>query len=585
MDRFGYEPIDLEECSFRLLQLYQGTDGPIECYLFDAMLDSIVEYDALSYTWGCSEQPYEITINGSTMPVTINLSQALWDLRHPDKDRILWVDAICINQKDLKERGHQVQHMASIYKRAEQVIVWLGPSTPDTKLLFCHMRRMETLANEHAYYGWKISDKRWQDLWSAAAPMFDDNSTTWLRQQCHGLKSILSRPWFTRVWIIQEIANARSARIMCGTATVSAPVFAIMPSMLGITVDPHCQAIIDIMPGPLRRKSWWAENRDLRTLLLKFRSSKASDPRDAIYALLGVSSDTSESQSLLANYELSVEKAVDNTTAFLLSWNNDDAAFSLQWTLLEFMQNLESLGSKVLIWALKNGHEELVRHLIDLNHTSSALLDIEEEVLPLYAAVKGYRIITKPSYARGGFDINARDDEDRTLLFGAAMEGHAMLVGMLLHTGRAEVDVEDKYGLSPLAVAVQNGHTTVVKLLLQALGTKVTERVFKTPLFLAAEYGNDAAMELLLELDIKDLNMKNKFGQTLLSLAAQNGHEKVVKLLLGTGEVDVLVRDNDGETPLSLAIRNRHYEIVRRFKCRAELPRMMCIKTKRHLCC
>ena len=142
MDRFEYKPIDLEDCSFRLVRLSYGEDGPIQCELFDAWLhdtDDIIEYEALSYTWGGTDKPYEIEINGRRMPVTKNLSLALRHLRYPGRDRILWIDAICINQNNNEERGHQVQQMASIYKKAEQVIVWLGRATPETDLVFRHM--------------------------------------------------------------------------------------------------------------------------------------------------------------------------------------------------------------------------------------------------------------------------------------------------------------------------------------------------------------------------------------------------------------------------------------------------------------
>src|ERR1700722_19778739 len=71
-----------------------------------------------------------------------------------------------------------------------------------------------------------------------------------------GLESLLRRNWFKRVWVIQETANARVAEIVCGGKSVSASIFALMPSLLEITPDPHCQPILDIMPGTLRNSSW-----------------------------------------------------------------------------------------------------------------------------------------------------------------------------------------------------------------------------------------------------------------------------------------------------------------------------------------
>lgn len=85
-----------------------------------------MEYEALSYTWGSAHKQYDIEISGNTLPITENLHLALQHLRHPEEDRILWIDAICIDQDNVGERGHQVRQMASIYERVVRAIIWLG---------------------------------------------------------------------------------------------------------------------------------------------------------------------------------------------------------------------------------------------------------------------------------------------------------------------------------------------------------------------------------------------------------------------------------------------------------------------------
>jgi hypothetical protein len=117
-----------------------------------------------------------------------------------------------------------------------------------------------------------------------------------------GLDLLLRRPWFRRVWILQEIANAKKASVWCGTKSVRARTFALAPSLIGIKPERHCQAVLDIMPGRLQEESWWSESRDLYNLLLKFRESRASDPRDKVYALLGISSDARNTDSLRPDY-------------------------------------------------------------------------------------------------------------------------------------------------------------------------------------------------------------------------------------------------------------------------------------------
>ncbi|KAF2133115.1 HET-domain-containing protein, partial [Dothidotthia symphoricarpi CBS 119687] len=309
METFQYTPLDYGDCSFRLIQLFHGKDESIQCTLFDAWLyhtDSTMEYEALSYTWGNPDKAFEIVMNGTRMPVTKNLFLALRYLRHPSQDRILWIDAICINQEDNKERGHQVQQMASIYKRAERVVIWLGQATSETDLIFRCMHQLEEDVSRCTHKDWEVFDERWrwQTLWS----------TTQQWRLHEGLKTLLDHPWFKRVWIIQEVALARSAIIVCGAESVSTGIFAVVPSLMGMTPDPHCQAILAIMPGPTRERSWSFQ--DLRTLLLAFKESKSTEPRDAIYALLGLS-DAHDSDFLVPNYDKSMVEVIQDTVAFI----------------------------------------------------------------------------------------------------------------------------------------------------------------------------------------------------------------------------------------------------------------------------
>lgn len=147
MGIYKHTPIDLEGPALRLVRLLKGNFlEPIHCEIFDAYLAGSVEdmitYEALSYTWGSLEDPLEVTINGAQMSVTANLHSALRHLRFEEIDRILWVDAICINQNDLLERGHQVKQMGNIYRKAGQVIIWLGESTKATDLAMTSLERL-----------------------------------------------------------------------------------------------------------------------------------------------------------------------------------------------------------------------------------------------------------------------------------------------------------------------------------------------------------------------------------------------------------------------------------------------------------
>jgi hypothetical protein len=98
---------DVDE--IRLLHLQPGaTNEPLICQLLNSTLFDKPQYEALSYMWGRKESPLQIELSGSIVEVRNNLWQALNHLRHAQTTRILWIDALCINQDDANERNHQV---------------------------------------------------------------------------------------------------------------------------------------------------------------------------------------------------------------------------------------------------------------------------------------------------------------------------------------------------------------------------------------------------------------------------------------------------------------------------------------------
>ncbi|KAH8693477.1 heterokaryon incompatibility protein-domain-containing protein [Phaeosphaeriaceae sp. PMI808] len=346
MTSFKYEPISLAGPAFRLLRLLKGDDDPIQCQLFESKLASpehVRDYAALSYTWGSTSRPCDIVINGSKAPVTKNAYLALRDLRYKEKDRILWIDVLCIDQNNDGERGQQVQQMGSIYSEAERVIIWLGEATYDTDYVMHYMKQLEKEGIKYGSDEQDISDKQWVDIWLAVIHCLRPDQKGLLVE---GLQSLLRRSWFKRVWIIQETANARVAEIVCGGKSISASIFALMPSLLEITPYPHCQPILDIMPGPLRNSSWWAKKRDLYTMLVKFSKSEATDPRDNIYALLDISSDACDTNFLKANYERNIQDIIFDTTLFLLNFNELDSPICrfFDWTLARWMWTQRTNG-------------------------------------------------------------------------------------------------------------------------------------------------------------------------------------------------------------------------------------------------
>lgn len=125
-----YLSLDPAKKEIRQLILQPLKTGPeIQCSTETISLSENPEFEALSYVWGDASIQETIIFNGITFPVTRNLAIALRYLRLPDKPRRIWIDALCINQKDTSERNSQVAMMGGIYASAKPVLIWLGESS------------------------------------------------------------------------------------------------------------------------------------------------------------------------------------------------------------------------------------------------------------------------------------------------------------------------------------------------------------------------------------------------------------------------------------------------------------------------
>jgi hypothetical protein len=181
-----YYPLVSENYQIRTLSLSPGNfEDAIQGTLKVVCLGDHPKYEALSYVWGIDLASEPMNLEDFEVAVTQNLDIALRHLRHADKSRTLWVDAVCIDQGNPKERAQQVRLMDRIYKSASTVLVWLGPSENNSELT---MRKIQTF------------DKKY-----------------WLTYNFQvGLMEILYRPWFTRIWVIQEFLLGKNPRIGCG---------------------------------------------------------------------------------------------------------------------------------------------------------------------------------------------------------------------------------------------------------------------------------------------------------------------------------------------------------------------------------
>jgi hypothetical protein len=186
---YEYKPLT-ESDALRLIDLQPSEDDPaaIRCSLVHTTLsecearDIFDRYTALSYVWGCADKDKTIWIDDLPLPITANLFSALSDLRHQTKRFLIWADGICINQNDNDEKARQVRIMGQIYDNALHTVIYLGAARDEDPEALC----LTAIRNGEAPSG------------------------------VNTLMSILSKDWFIRVWIFQELVFSANPLVQCG---------------------------------------------------------------------------------------------------------------------------------------------------------------------------------------------------------------------------------------------------------------------------------------------------------------------------------------------------------------------------------
>jgi hypothetical protein len=200
---FEYQPLNYSNNETRLIHLAPGQDvDPIRCKLVHVSLNDQPTYHALSYCWGSDAEKQKILLETSEFVVTKNLFEAMRALRSSTEDLVVWIDAICINQKDVLDRNEQVKRMRYIYESAAIVDVWLGPAAEDSTGAMSIVRDMA------------------KGLWvSEMAKNLVKTSNG--NQKLRALVKLFRREYWQRTWVIQEFSLAKMAIVHCGPDSVS----------------------------------------------------------------------------------------------------------------------------------------------------------------------------------------------------------------------------------------------------------------------------------------------------------------------------------------------------------------------------
>ena len=283
-------------------------------------LDVRPRYDALSYVWGDTNDRIPIKCNGEDLKITPSLHIALLQLRQGKEEHDIWIDQICINQDDVRERQQQVSLMREIYTLAERVIVWLGPADNDTPLVWSLLKELRKLRDFKAPEVYHLARSESRSLGSG---IFDQSNHSQTSSSANiGSKSLpdlppgaalewkamerfFKRPWFTRMWTFQEVVLSRDCTVYCGNYWILWS--ALSDACKGIDKAGYDIYLDQIHGGvaAIQRQRLVLGNgirSALRNLLEDNRTRKATEPKDMIYALRGLI-DGDIAESIDVNYE------------------------------------------------------------------------------------------------------------------------------------------------------------------------------------------------------------------------------------------------------------------------------------------
>ncbi|KAJ8106495.1 hypothetical protein OPT61_g9496 [Boeremia exigua] len=287
------EPVD--ETSIRLLQFSQPEDGVFVGNLQKFPLDDAPPYYTASYVWG--EREYTgtaIHLDSGELPVLNRLAPFLHMVTQQDDFDPMdwwWIDSLCINLQDAHEREKQVRIMADVYKKARKAIIWLGEEKEDDN--DC------SNAIDFLHYLSKLQFAFNRD----DVAMRNNLERPEFTEKCLVVSNLLSRPWWTRVWTLQEFVLPKEAKLYCGPVSISRGKFksAIYSIFLCSTISndfEHELVPRKLFDGAFNRRrihQWHTKPAsigiNLIAIMAYLGNHSATDSRDRIYSVLGLITD------------------------------------------------------------------------------------------------------------------------------------------------------------------------------------------------------------------------------------------------------------------------------------------------------
>lgn len=316
-DRYTYHPLNTPT-HIRIFVLESGLNQQmISCSLEEVDINDQPAYEALSYCWGDSADEFKIPCAGQTLTVRKNLYDALQTLRHVEMARRLWVDAICINQRNSAERAQQVQLMGLIYEQCRLCIVWLGPHTSQDALAFRFLSNVEILRNK--YHGRKTP----KNSMSPGNHPFRRYSIT--PGQWSAISLLFERPWFQRIWTLQESVLPSNIMIACGNFQYDGrkcldAVISIRDNEAELLLRSTEGGYLQSLKIAAARRDYHEHGRrqSLLSVLRDARERVASDPRDKIYGVLGLCRHEDQT-AIVPSYRKPIHEVYESVARYILA--------------------------------------------------------------------------------------------------------------------------------------------------------------------------------------------------------------------------------------------------------------------------
>ncbi|PQE05937.1 heterokaryon incompatibility protein [Rutstroemia sp. NJR-2017a BBW] len=285
------------------------THEEIKVVLSVVSLSTNPQYEALSYVWGDAHSTRFIFIDGCSSRITENLEVALRWLRHVDRERVLWVDAICVNQQDLAERESQVSLMAEIYGGCQFCTVWLGEEDASTERAFDLLRSMASGSHFEDWSCFPLEFLQSLKLYRESKKELEACILSY-----SGLlepsQDLFKRSWWSRSWTVQELIFSKLVTVKCGRHEIDWDQLSQAHSTLEIHLERCCahfrdylsgvddtslhifdvavSALNELRLGYQEEKQPGAGRHSMVYILALNRKRKASDPRDKVYAFLSL---------------------------------------------------------------------------------------------------------------------------------------------------------------------------------------------------------------------------------------------------------------------------------------------------------